>query len=889
MQAEKRTIQARTDDKALAQHAAEVGKVLQSIEVAELLSSKYPGVASVSLVRGNKFGVQGYDQKTHTLKCGVNIGSPIVTGQQFRRQFTTHEKKAKPPETLGIEVIDPQQLGQLTGMTPRQLKREIRKMARMSPEEVMAEMGGVMRADLGGPPSLPPELLGGEKPEVRFSAGKKPEDALFGVAATTLSPPLKQRPKSGEPEPKYEFPRKVNWPEIQVPEDVLRKLAYGDLSIPGRALLREQYEYYFSGSYVDEGGISHFTTLGEPMCDLVEANLFYIKGDPKVLSQSVAYPFKIGNNAERIVVPIVGDFYGKDGVITEELERKGIIERVRDEQGNPVTAPLYVKTMRQLYQVTHGSFHIFKIGERKIIPNSPEAVEEAWSLIHPDGKHLLHQFVDMVLEKAYADQGYTEPYDEFARKFRPKTTIQAGIGLLTEMKKTKDEIIARDGQAAADEQIKIDLSSFEDLRLPVCGTGIKGAGCWKYDGNHVYVGEGGKVDLPPNFIVVGKDGRTAFVVDERFKDVRGYMAAIPHQPWSRRPVGGNSIQDLLAFGRENELMKHGAQLSYITTAVIPLLSKDQVPDLCTDQAAIATNVVLDDSRRAGDLLDLKFPLEAVQDAYKAIVVEKYAKEKLTAQDDPIKFMETHLDEARDAHWSRMCRNVGKNLRAMFDAGFTNPYDRNMIGNISLDGGLCDVVDLSRMKHKREFHSTLNDVLGGLSLVYKVAGLNPTDFFLSRHFKGLLKESLGEKEAERLSERMGSFIREGESDNDGVKRAKAIGLVTDSFLKSAGINETSVWEMDDRAFLDMLALNEGLRKKANIDPRSVEQIRHSLTTGQPVYGSAGGPWIMVSDIPSALERYKVGADLYLRSETGRDMQENFAEIKREYAEKYATSL
>jgi len=654
--------------------------------------------------------------------------------------------------------------------------------------------------------------------------------------------------------------------------------------------MRRWFENYFAGSFVDADGACRPTTVGRPLSSLEEVNLFAIKGGPKVLGQMIGYPFKMGENADRIVVPIVGGFYGSSGVITEQLERQGVVERIKDPSGKPATVPAYGKTARQLYMIASGRMHLLKVDnpnllgvtDRMIIPNSPEALEHAWDLVMPGrGSQYLREFVDGAIQKAYELRHSAEPYDEFKARYRPSMALKVGadmkiLNMVVDGLKTH---AVKQGVDASE----LHLGKIEDAALPVCGIGIKGPGCFNYDGHHVYLGEGGEVILPPNCRLKIKGKDTAFVVDTRFENQKGLMLAIPHQPWSRRPVGAVSITQLFAFERENQLLKHGAELSYITTAVIPLLSREQAPDLCTSQIAIVTNAVIDDSRRIGELLDTDGPLEGRQSAYKAMVVEKFGP-ICPASEDEVSFVKRNFEAAREKHWNRLCQRVGKNLRAMFDAGFTNPRDQGLIGNISIDGGLCDTVDLAPMRRPKEFHSTLLPALAGLSQFYEVAGFNRADFFRSEHFKTLLRKSLWPEHADQLFERVTAFIQPNDPDVWGVKALRAVGLVADEFIRMAGVDERSVWEMEDMEVLRMLRSNQSLLDSTGVSRHSLRELENSLQLGIQVRKTSGKR-VTLADPKEELDYLRGQADITLRCNTAMSMQENSAELEREYRKKF----
>ena len=160
-----------------------------------------------------------------------------------------------------------------------------------------------------------------------------------------------------------------------------------------------------------------------------------------------------------------------------------------------MTIPIFVKTMRQLYLPCGGVIHLLKVGDRTIIPNSAEAVKEAWELIQPQSAEHLGRLVDATLEY---------------------------------------------------------------IGLPICGMGIKGSGCAHYDGHHIPFVED-EARLPPHIKLKSKseESGAAFVVDSRFDGAKGLLLSIPHQLWSSRPVGGDSIVNILTFEEKTRFSNMG--------------------------------------------------------------------------------------------------------------------------------------------------------------------------------------------------------------------------------------------------------------------------------------------------------------------------------------------
>lgn len=819
-------------DPRLTDHALAVQQAANTPDIFEGLRHKYPGISEIRIKKGKKFNVGRYDEKQDALEITVNPGSSRQTSQQFRKRFGKKKK-----EKQGVSGA-----GQRPEITAFPLQQ-------VSPQRI---------------PEIPVRTL----PVQRTTEGTYP-------GARELSESLGASARLKTQQIEFEA-RHTQWPEIDVPEDVSRSLAYNpDFSVPTRNVLRAEYDKYHVGSYVDAHGQAHLTTLGIPVRSLEEVNLLQVKISPNTLTHMIGYPFKHDPDAEKVVVPVVGEIIGENGPITDELEQKGIVERVRTSEGKNVTTPAYIRTMRQAQFPTTGQVQVLEIGGRKIIPNSPASMREAWGLIHPQGRQLLTEIVGVAMQTAYQSRGEGMDYPEFREKYESSMTLRAGRDFLVEMKNL---------QESGAEGINLDLSRLKILKVPVCGVGIKGVGAQVYDGNHVRLKPNGAADITENMRVKKMGENSAFVVDRRLEDSKGIICPVAHQQWSGVPVGGDTTINFLAYGRENRLLKHGAELSYITTGVIPLLSKDDYPKLTVPQIAVVSNLVLDDTRRVGDIMDEDYPLEGNQLAYKAIVTEKYVLERPRKESDVADHVERYFDTARDLHQSRLAQRLGKNLKALFNARLTVPHDQDLMGNISLEGGLADTLDLAPMRHPREFHSTILKALSGMADLYEVAGLGADNYFSSTHFKTLLNESLGEKEAENIMRQATRLFQEPE-DPDNTKKGRLVGAVTDGFLKSAGIVEDTVWDMGDKDFMDLIGRDKEIRKKLGITRDSLTAIRQAHGKGMPLTRRHKYMGISFTDPHQELEAFRFRVDIIQRAESAMDMAEKNQWLKDRFKEKY----
>ncbi len=833
-------IRVESSDKRLRQHADAISATLADQELMAAIEQKYPGIKTLKIAKGRKFGVIGFEKGAGQLVCSVNPGSAKVTARQFSQAFV---QKKKPEKKEKAKTPDPA----LT--RPRSIRDALPLMNLPAGRQSSISDREIQRID---------ELINQLGARIEF----------------TLPDPQKDQAL---------VDRKTDWKPPSVPEQVSEDLAYGGmLNPPSIEVLQQQHDLYFSGSFVRLSGGTQLSQLGKPMHALDDVNLFTVKRTPQTLGNMIGYPFRTDPATEEVVIPIVGDFIGAGGNITEKLIQDGKIKRVTHE-GNQVTTPIFVKTMRQLFQPTSGSMKLLRVRGETIIPNSEKALERAWDLANIDvvgghtGSAKLRAMVDQTLDMAHRNQSSQEPIADFKDKFRPSMTLRVGIELLEKAM----------GEPQLSGPLGLDTNAVEILSKPVCGVGIKGAGCLNYDGNHIYHKSGDTLPAHIRILHDEPEKDTSFVVDQRYEGLKGLILPVAHQPWSNQPVGGTSTINKLSFDRENTLLKNGAVLSYVTTAVIPILTKADVPEMVSQDVAIVTNAIFDDSRRIDDLLDQSKPLDGCKSAYLVVACEKYSDQRPAEGQDMKDYFDKNFPDAKDKHWEIMTGNIGKNLRAMFDSNLTNPNDQNMIGNFSIDGGLADTIDLATMRHPKEFASAVLHTFSPLTDYYKVAGSKPHEFFKSKHFATLLKGAFGQ-DAEGINRQIQSRLRKVGADDLDVHVGVATGIVTDEFAKLAGVQEKSVWQKTDAEFLTDIQGDRPLLKEMHLAPSSLVQLKMSVTSGKPLSLVVRGTRKMI-DPHLEVNRQRAFADLHLRAMAAMNMAERDQLLKQEYADKFGQAI
>ncbi|MFC2162742.1 hypothetical protein ACFLRF_03600 [Candidatus Altiarchaeota archaeon] len=832
MQAEKPGGKVRvTSDKRLAEHARAIEQQLASPEILKELHDRFPDAKSIEVVKGKSFQVQGVNPASKSLKVMVNPSKAKATGQAFGKRFRPKQVKEADPAKKAAKDLRHRGLRDLdvldAAMPEAGYKPPTSDFAR-----VVIPTANTGEIPLSMPVSRDQltELLSGRL-DVADLMGKF-DDAFMR--------------REGKKAPDR---RTVEWPEVAVPDEDGRGLAYSELhesQVPPRKVMRDWHESWYSGSYVRGDGYVKHTQVGKPMGDMEEVNLFWVKATPETTSYIFDQPFKHDHKNDRVAVPIIGGFIGKEGDITNELEEKGVIERVKDDEGRPVTVPVFVKTARQFFQPmghTRGCrVRLFKVGDRVIIPNTVEAVEEVWSSLGPDGVDFLRGFTVETLRMNHQMDRETEPFETYAQRMYGHALVKIGNDLIGKLKQQNER---KPGSVRKLELDKVQYHSFD-----IVGYGIKGGGCMKYTGNHISAKGSG--DVPERFRfreMTGDD--SAFVVDRKLENSQGIIMSIPHQEWVGNPVGGDSVENYLCFERENKLLQHGGKLSYITSAVIPLLSRDEVPELSTNRIAMVYNAVLDDTRRIDDFLDADIPRTVRKGMFRSAIGQKYDADETEAS----------IDEKMDEHWIKMAANIGANINAMYEADLNNPSNRGMAGNLSIDGGLCDSMDFAHIRESREFHSTIAHTIMPLEEFYRVSGLKG-NFYQSKYFRIMADKMLGQERAQALTEEIGKIYRPGAPGAMGSRNGKAIGLLTDAFLEGKNEQVDSVWKKDDMQFIALVNADEDLKGKL--------KLKHDLSAGAS---------------KDNLMRLRSFSDLYLRTEKAMTIRDMVAERKAEFAQKF----
>ena len=110
------------------------------------------------------------------------------------------------------------------------------------------------------------------------------------------------------------------------------------------------------------------------------------------------------------------------------------------------------------------------------------------------------------------------------------------------------------------------------------------------------------------------------------------------------------------------------------------------------------------------------------------------------------------------------------------------------------------------------------------------------------------------------------------------------MVTDEFVRRAGVEEKSVWQMNNEELMSRLESDRELREKTGVKLQSVSAIRRSISSGNPLF--LRKDHVRVLCIPAKeLDWIRGDCDLELRGETAMSMREHRHDLAVMYEEKF----
>jgi len=509
------------------------------------------------------------------------------------------------------------------------------------------------------------------------------------------------------------------------------------------------------GFPVDASAISH--DMG-----LLEVGFYTTKGGWNLAGGcQQCFPFK------RNVVPIIGGvFIGGKRLTDGEIAKLGL-DVVRDDQGKPVKYKIFATGGRS--GLIPGEFSMAVVRTEKgyrMLESDREMREIAQATIEPGDLHELRGFAESLVAKSVEDAR------RFAAGQLPEP-LDSGESLVEEF---YDNLLV----GALVKKGAVEMKQVVGIQLKGLG------GRYKLHLTRK-VGEG-EVELNLQDPDADKVG-IKYVKIPGLEGTVGIIVDLNYNPDVPRPIGGAPTKERLERERDVILAKNGAVLSGMTVGDVRLLDRGQVPQLCIQAIGETCRVVFDDTRRAGI-----FQMDPGRGTmnYMQYLRERY--------DNYIP--EANLEEERKEHFSLFSRNVGTNMKAILDSGFTVPHDQLLVWNVSTVGGLTDSTMLSPLSEPKVAMSLCVGFLRMIDGVYGVTGSgreNPDSFFATEHFRELVSAFIDKESADRMMSLASREMPSGDF-RDIEHRNKVLikisGVLTDMWMKSKGFGYRSVWGMQD---------------------------------------------------------------------------------------------
>jgi len=563
--------------------------------------------------------------------------------------------------------------------------------------------------------------------------------------------------------------------------------------IPWRSLLALQADYC-AGSYVKDGKL-HLTSVGRPLPLIEDVRFLALRDGALPLA---IFPHDSHKGA---LLPFVGALHGEHGDVPDEVLERAGAAWLRGSDGKPIEYPMFAATARSLLLLCDVPLSAFLLDGNPRLALDARSVLRIFDDLGAGWSQQLLAIVEQGLRQRFQEMPHPGAYEDFRAAERERATLYIGVELLRHLC----------GGGPMAERLK-------PAPLCCCGIQFKGSGCHCYDGHHVEI-DAEQVAQHPNLrLIEAKADGGCFVVDKRFLHAAGILVWLPHQEPAMVPLGAASMTEALAAEREEAIHERGGRLAAVTLGVAKLLDKEQLPELCCAEIGIAVIAVLDDTRRLDVFLDKRVPLEGRRDLYKAFAVERYGPRAAGMEERS--FVEAHFAACRDLHLRELFGSLGRTARAVLEAGLTNPRDQNLMGNISVCGGIADTRNLTAMIDPNQAAGLIAPLMARLNDFGEAAGFESGAIFKQPCFRELLQLFLGSSAQPVVDFMEARHFRTGGRFDDGVQLMKLIGLTTDAWVRAAGGAPAGGYHLNDADMVEYLAASPEARRRSGIDDRTL---------------------------------------------------------------------
>ncbi len=358
------------------------------------------------------------------------------------------------------------------------------------------------------------------------------------------------------------------------------------------------------------------------------------------------------------------------------------------------------------------------------------------------------------------------------------------------------------------------------VRLLFPGRQYKGAGCFKYTGNYVR-----REDFMEYHEIIPSDEQQScwfHVLDTRFIDRVGILLPVTFQ-FGQDPMGGQSTLERIVFDRQQRVLDKAFRIAFsnggtemdarkifkilagILLRITPIADKCAVPELSSTDICVAEYAVQNDTRRLSYFSNQQYERFHRKKDYERFVLEKYGDR---VRIDPQAANSGHTGEhsarfllCREEHLKDFFSNLSLMVRAVLEAGLTNPRDQYLGANIDVEGGIADLKDLADIEDPHQAIGLLQALITELSEFGEVAGFEKRSIFKTSWFREFLKFVFESRDAKILSFIEAPYFMEGGASSDKFRIIKLACLMTDAWAESQGAPPKGGYYRDDRELME----------------------------------------------------------------------------------------
>lgn len=369
------------------------------------------------------------------------------------------------------------------------------------------------------------------------------------------------------------------------------------------------------------------------------------------------------------------------------------------------------------------------------------------------------------------------------------------------------------------------------VRVAFCALQYKGVGCYDYERSFVERGQLTQFhEVLSEKHCASKSSPLVRVVDTRFRGRCGIMLPVVYQ-MGQDPVGGQSTQEQIVFERQQRILEKAFEsgegcntdsdarnrfrvLSNVLLRIIPIADRSSLPELSSKDLCVAEYAVQNDTRRLSCFSNPSLNLDDRRDEYRRFVVEKYAPRPPESA-NIAEYVKEHFEASRDLHLSDLFANASLMTKALLEAGYTNPRDQELCGNIDVVGGIADLADLAEMDNPHQAIGFLGYFIAAISEFGKAADFPDRAIFRTPGWAQFLESTLGGREHKVLSFVRSPYFLTGGKQTERIRIIKLAALMTDAWAEKQGAAPEGAYYLDDEELMRAL-ISSSQREKLRED-------------------------------------------------------------------------